>query len=224
MIKKIKNMGIIATLLAITFSANADLNFGNPEAEDNAPFKLNQDYSVLRNPIPAADPNSVDIINFYSYGCDSCVKVVKSLENWRKKMPYYTKIYYSPIAPTLEESYPARIFFTIEELNREDLKIPFLETSVDGKTNLSDIKVLVNWFDGRGINVETLNKAINSKIVQAKVDAAPTVMKMYEIDSIPTIVVNGKYKISGNAINSNDLAPLIEYLSQKSIEENKGGN
>lgn len=211
---------IFATLFST--SAMAELNFGSQE-EDDSQFKLNEDYSVIVNAPTDIDTKNVDVVNFFSYGCKSCVDVSKKLDAWKSKMPYYVKTYNSPVAPTIETSYPARIYFTLEKTGREDLNIPFLEASTDGKTDFSNMEILLSWFEGRGIKNEDFNTAFDSNEVVGKIYAGPNILKMYDISSIPAITIDGKYKINAESINKNkdNLIELVEFLTEKSAKENK---
>lgn len=216
------NKKIILTglLLAFSINASADLNFGSPE-DDNAKFKLNEDYTIIKNNISNKD--QVDVINFFSYGCKDCVDMTKQLESWSKNMPYYTKLYQSPISPKIETSYPARIYFTMEKLNRTDLNLPFMEASVDGKTDFSNFDVVTAWFDSRGISPVKFSEAFDSNEVVSKIYAAPNVIKMYNITSLPTVVINNTYQVNASSFekNKDDFKELIDFLVEKSMEDNK---
>lgn len=215
------------TILAIALSffsgiANADLNFGEDNKDTNDKYKVGVDYEIIKPAINNSDHvGEINVINFFSYGCLPCVDTTKKMEEWKIKMPYYAQMNNSPVAPTISSSYPARIYFTLEKLDRLDLNMPFLEESSNGKTDFSKFNILTSWFDGRGIKTDDFKKGFDSNEVVGKVYSSPNVMKIYGIESIPTITVAGKYKITAQNINSHkeDLKDLVTFLVEKAREK-----
>lgn len=214
-----KKIAIFSMALSL-FSgiAHADLNFGTNDDDSNDKYKAGVDYEIIKPEIENSNKTGeVNVINFFSYGCLPCVDTTKKMEEWKMKMPYYAQMNNSPVSPTIASSYPARIYFTLEKLNRLDLNMPFLEESSNGKTDFSKFDILTSWFDGRGIKTEDFKKGFDSNEVIGKVYSAPSVMKTYNIDSIPTITIAGKYKITASEINTHkdDLKDVVTFLVEK---------
>lgn len=216
---------IIGLITLLSFNVNASLNIGNSFEDENSPFKQGADYTVLNRTLTDTDKENVNVITFFSYGCKECVDTVKTMETWKKNMPYYSKMFLSPISPvvSLSDSHPARVYFSLEKLNRLDLNIPFLEMSVDGKTDYYNDKIYESWLNGRGISPENFKDAYNSNEVISQIYASPDIVEMYELNSIPTITIDGKYKIDAQVINKNkdNLTELVDYLVEKSAKESK---
>lgn len=145
------------------------------------------------------------------------------MNDWKQTMPYYVQMNDSPVSPSIKSSYPARIYFALDELKMLSLNIPLLETSVDGKTDFSKFDILTAWLSGRGVTTDSFKSAFDSKEVLAKVYSSPDIIKMYNIDSIPMISINGEYEINSKEIDQHksDLTDLVNFLVQKSRDENE---
>lgn len=215
---------LMALLPNISF---ADLNYGTAEDETNDKFKSGVDYEIIKPAIEESnDGENINVINFFSYGCQECVSPTEQLEEWKKTMPYYARMNNSPIVTSIQKSYPARIYFTLEKLNRTDLNIPFLEESSNGKTDFSNFDVLTSWFSGRGIKTDDFKKNFDSNYVIGKIYSSPSIISTYSIDSIPLIVIAGKYKITAEEItkHKNDLKDVVNFLVDKAKNGDQSNN
>lgn len=198
---------------------NSGFNF-NPGQGDNSPFKDGTDYITINPRVPPSNDSNVEVINFFTYGCKPCSNSIDVLNEWKKTMPYYARVSFSPVSPDNKFSYPARIYFTLEKLNRLDIEDELMKTSIDGKTNLKDFKVLHSWMQSRGIEPEQFNQAFDSNEVVSKLYSAPSILKLYQLQSIPAIVVDGHYIIPESSLkDKKHYLDVLNYLVSKSAKE-----
>jgi len=199
-------------------SNGLNLGYSDPSSQ----FKAGQDYLIIKPAVPVSNKDTVEVINFFSYGCKPCSDSMKILDKWKTDMPYYARLIYSPISPNNAISYPARVFFTLQKLNKESLNRDFMDASISGKTDFSDFKILHSWLASRGVNTTDFDKAFDSNEVVSKVYAGPTIVKLYNVRSIPAVVVNGHYLIPANVLKDEKrTTDVLNYLVGVSSKENK---
>ena len=55
----------------------------------------------------------------------------------------------------------------------------------------------MKFFDSQGVDTKKATKIFSSKDVSKKVQEANYILETYKIDSVPAVIINDKYKISG---------------------------
>ncbi len=75
---------------------------------------------------------------------------------------------------------------------------------------------IVKYFAAEGVSPKTVNGAIDSFSISAKVAEYDKLARSYSVRGTPTVVVNGKYKVKLSGLKSgDDLVQLIDYLAKK---------
>lgn len=199
-------------------SNGLNLGYSDPMSK----YKAGQDYFIVKPVVPVSNKDTVEVINFFSYGCKPCTESSSMLDKWKADMPYYARVINSPISPNNASSYPARIYFSLQKLGRENLSNELMVASVSGKTDFSDFKILHSWLASRGVSIKDFDNAFDSNEVVSKVYAGPSIVKLYNIQAIPAIVVNGQYIIPPAVLkDSKQSVELLNYLVGISAKQNK---
>ena len=75
---------------------------------------------------------------------------------------------------------------------------------------------MVEFLSKSEINTETFSEKYNSYGTEARVKKASNLARRYQIDSVPTLVVNGKYLTSGSCVSSYDeLYSVVKFLVER---------
>ena len=109
----------------------------------------------------------------------------------------------------------ARVFFTAELLGKLDSvhTLIFREVHVNGNP-LNTIDKISAFFQKHGVSNEEFTKAFSSFAVENKLQRADFLNRRYRIESVPTFVVNGKYKTDvSDAGGEEQLFALIDELA-----------
>ena len=71
----------------------------------------------------------------------------------------------------------------------------------------------MNFFDSQGIDVKKAKEILSSEEVSKAVQEANYLLETYKIDSVPAIIINNKYKISGRMAKTYDrMIEISEYV------------
>lgn len=109
----------------------------------------------------------------------------------------------------------ARIFYTAELLGKLDElhSLIFREVHVGGN-QLNSVDKIAAFFQQHGVSKDEFTKAFSSFAVESKLQRADFLNKRYRIQSVPAVIVNGKYTTDiGTAGGESQLFGLIDELA-----------
>ena len=152
-------------------------------------------YQQVTEPTEPSDPSRVEVIDFFWYGCPYCNHFEPQLEAWLESKPdnvdftripavtrqgwaHYARTYYTARALGLPEQFHKQLFAAIHQDDRD----------------LENMDELAAFFAAQGVNRVRFEETFNSEDVSLKVQEAGRLTRLYGIDSVPAIVVNGKYR------------------------------
>jgi len=154
-------------------------------------------YAKLPSPQPTdAKPGRVVVNEVFWYGCGHCFALDPAVESWRTKgKPAYAEFTRVPAMWNETTRMHARVFFTAELLGKlEELHTPiFREINVNGN-HLNTVDKISAFFKQHGVSADDFQKAFSSFAVENKLQRADFLNRRYRIESVPTLIVNGKYK------------------------------
>jgi protein dithiol oxidoreductase (disulfide-forming) len=110
----------------------------------------------------------------------------------------------------------ARVFYTAELLGKlEQLHTPIFREIHVNNNPLNSVEKVTAFFRENGVSTDEFQKAFSSFAVEAKLQRADVLNRRYRIESVPTLVVNGKYKTDvGMAGGEPQLYQLIGELAK----------
>jgi thiol:disulfide interchange protein DsbA len=109
----------------------------------------------------------------------------------------------------------ARVFYTAELLGKLDTlhSLIFREIHVNGDP-LNTVDLIAAFFEKQGVKREEFKDAFSSFAVESKLQRADFLNRRYRVQSVPVVVVNGKYTTDvGQAGGEPQLLTLINELS-----------
>ncbi len=170
-----------------------------------------QEYLELNPPRPTQDPDKIEVIEFFWYGCPHCFRFDPYLEEWVKGKPAEVVFKRQPVIFGANWAPQARAYFTAEVLGVVDKihKDFFNAMHVDKKPMASE-EELTEFFAAHGIDRQDFKNAFRSFAVDMKMRQAEAIAADYGITGVPALVVNGKYAITGQTAKS--YAKMIEVL------------
>ncbi|MEM7610996.1 MAG: thiol:disulfide interchange protein DsbA/DsbL [Pseudomonadota bacterium] len=142
----------------------------------------------------------VEVVEVFWYGCNHCYNLEPVLQRWSADLPENVEFVKIPAVwnPVLETH--AQVFFTIEALagageleNKNAVHMAFFDEIHVNRQRMSSEKSIIDFLGNFGVDRDTFESAWNSFEVNTKLRQAKTLNRAYEIGSVPTMVVNGKY-------------------------------
>lgn len=157
-----------------------------------------QDYVLLPTPQPKEDPKKIEVIEFFSYGCGHCHDFHPLIKTWAAKQPADVAFRRVPVVWNAAWGALARLFYTLETTGdlakMDDAVFSALHLQ---RLRLIDEKSMSDWYVRQGGEAKKFSDAFNSFGVMSKLKRAEQLGKAMGIDSVPTMIVEGKYRVQG---------------------------
>ena len=194
-------------LVILTFGANA--------AEKT--YQEGTHYDLISPAVRTADPDKIEVVEFFWYGCGHCYNFEPMIGEWKKTLPEDVDFRPSPAVwnPTMELH--ARAFYTAEALGVGEALHPaiFQAMNVDRKRLTSEAE-LSKLFTANGVSEEDFEKALNSFGVGSQARQANARARAAKITGTPALMVNGKYLISARKAGSqSEMLKVAEFLVEQ---------
>lgn len=162
-------------------------------------------YQTLMPAQPTHNPDKVEVIEFFSYGCPHCYSFEPLLEAWVKKLPANVEFIRQPVLFQTNWDQYAKAYFVAEVLGVVDkIHADFFDALHVKNQKLASEEELAKFFADHGVKEADFRDAYSSFLVDTKVRQAPVMLSRYGVNGVPTLIVNGKYKITSSLAESHE--------------------
>jgi len=190
------------------------LFFSCAQAEE---YVAGRHYEILDSPSVTRDPSKVEVVEVFWFGCNHCYALESYILPWKKTLPKDVDYWKSHATwnPTLKIH--ARLFYSAKALGIEDQIVPGAFTAIQREGRfLTGNSELEYFFKGFGVEKEKYLSVSNSFGVNNAVKQADNRMRQWTITGVPTLIVNGKYKVSGTReVGTDRLLDVVDFLIEK---------
>ena len=184
-----------------------------------APPQEGKEYLRLKNPQPVETGKNIEVIEFFSYGCPHCGEFEPILQNWLKTKPADVQFRRIPVMFQDRWVPLAKIYYTLEALGEESRLSPDVFVALHAKgLPLWQDKTFFDWAASQGLDRKKVEDMYNSFGISGKVNRARMAAQAYKIQSVPMIVVDGKF-VSNRVPSHAAMPPLIVALVAKARAE-----
>lgn len=169
-----------------------------------------KDYTVLAKPVAPALAGKVEVIEFFGYWCPHCNHLEPKLQAWIKTLPPTVNFRRVPVSWSPAHAPLQKLYFALEQMGVPEAvhaKV-FSGLHVDRKPAASDADVIALG-QAAGADKDKLTQAMASFTVANKVRQAQTSTPAYQIEGVPTLVVDGKYLTSPELAKGEDQALAV---------------
>ncbi len=204
----------VATFAFILFAA---LSCNAEEAPQPEKYQAGTHYTVLEDPVRTRNPNKVEVVEAFWYGCGHCYNFEPSLQPWVKNLPDDVDFIHMPAMWHNDMVLHAKMYYTAKQLNLIDqMHAAFFTAMHVEKKRFKNEAEIAKFFADFGIDEETFNKTFNSFSVSSLVKQAEAKASAYKITGTPEMIVNGKYHISARLAGSQpNMLKVASYLIEK---------
>ncbi|HIF94122.1 MAG: peptidylprolyl isomerase [Myxococcales bacterium] len=180
-------------------------------------FIEGQHYVVLDKPIVTRDSSKVEVVEAFAYGCPYCLNIEPALAEWREQQVSDVDFWNFPAVWNDPMKLFARAFYVAQQLDVvEQIHLPLFTAVVVVQKKLNNEMDLANFFAKYGVDKAAFSKAFKSTAVTSQVKQSETLVKSYNLASVPQIVVNGKYRIDPmRAGGRAEMLAVVNFLVEK---------
>ena len=175
------------------------------------------DYDLITPAVRTADPDKIEVAEFFWYGCGHCYTFEPMIEQWKKSLPDDVDFHGSPAIWNAQMELHARAYYAAQVLGVLDTMHPvlFQAMNVDRKRLSSEAEIAA-LFSANGVSAEDFGKAFNSFGVTSQVRQANARARAAKITGTPALMVNGKYHVSTRKAGSQaNMLKVAEFLIEK---------
>ena len=184
-------------------------------------------YAVIDVPVTTGleetAPAQVEVVEVFSYMCIHCYSFDPLLQRWEEDKPEGAAFSRLPAVFSDDWALMARAFYTAEILGvAEQMHGPLFQAIHVEPQNIRSEQVMAGLFnESAGVAEEAFSKAYNSFFVRSRVMQARSKSRAYGLNSVPTMIVNGKYRVDGRMAGSNqEMLDVVNFLVEREREAN----
>jgi len=165
-------------------------------------------YLRLKNPQPVESGKKIEVIEFFSYACPHCGELEPALQSWLKNAPADIQFKRVPVMFQPRWEGLAKVYYTLEALGEESKLSPDVFTAIHGKgANLGSDQEFFDWAASKGLDRKKVEDMYKSFAMSGKVNRARQLAGAYSIQSVPTIIVDGKFVTASDKVGSHAMMP-----------------
>ncbi|MFG3056527.1 thiol:disulfide interchange protein DsbA/DsbL [Kitasatospora sp. NPDC048239] len=179
-------------------------------------------YARLDHPQPVRESARTEAIEFFWYDCGHSQKLEKPLQAWTEKHRADVNL---RRVPAIWQGSPeehaqrghARLYYTLERLGLvERLQVSAFRAVHDNELDVITEDSAANWAVSQGVDAQQFRTAYRSTEVQQATDEAAALFVRYEINELPTVVVQGEYRTSPTRAGGVEAMPeVLDQLVQQ---------
>jgi len=166
-----------------------------------------------------AKPGKVEVIEMMWLGCPHCYTLEPLMQKYKKNHPDFIEFKQVPSMLNPSWSADANTYFIADILDPSGEKelIPQIFQAIhEQKRRLRRPDAIKRFFSQLGYSEEQVDNARNSMAFQAKIKRAQEISAGSQAQSVPTIIINGKYRTSPYMAGSEEnLMEIIDMLTKR---------
>ena len=151
----------------------------------------------------------IEVIEFFSYGCPHCADLEPHMQAWIRRLPPDVQFRRIPVAfqPAWENL--GRVYYTLDALGEEAKLSPEVFVAIHGSAhlNLAQEQKFFDWAASKGLDRRKVEDTYKSFGVAGKMGRAKQAAQAYGIQSVPTLIVDGKFLVSSSTAGSHERVP-----------------
>ena len=167
------------------------------------------------------ESDQIIIYEFFWYGCPHCFNLEPTMDRIEADLDKDAKVVKVPVA--LRDSWlpHAKLYYSLSQMDVIDNihNLIFEEIHIENN-RLDNEDVMAQFLGKNGVDTKDFSEKYNSYGTEARIKKASNLARKYQINSVPTIVVNGKYLTSGSFVSSYDeLYSVVNLLVERERNE-----
>lgn len=167
-------------------------------------------------PPPRQQGDPVVVTEFFWYGCPHCYQFEPYLHKWLESKPDGVQFERIPAMFGGAADLHARAYYALEVMGElERLHEPFFKVMQVEKRRLRTQPELEEWLKTQGVDIDKFRAALESFAVYTKVNRASALMRRYGVHSVPTTVVDGRYRSGTGFQGYEGVIEVTQYLVDK---------
>ena len=178
--------------------------------------------------------DKIQVVEVFSYGCPACNSAHAFMQKLAKSLPAYAEMDYLPVSFRPDENFPLyqRAFYTAQAFGvarkAHDAMFDAVWKSGElGTYNLKtgrpkphddwpDMQDIARFYAQYGVDPAQFVATSQSFAINTKMKRADQLIKNWQVNSTPTVVIDGKYRYTANSAGGyQQMLEMTDWLVQK---------
>ena len=163
------------------------------------------------------ESDKIVIYEFFWYGCPHCYNLEPTMGRIESNLEKDTILVKVPVALRDTWESHAKAYYALQQMNLDDNLHEKIFTEIHINSNRLDTKEkLTQFIEDEGYNSKRFSEIFDSFGTDLRVKKASRLANQYQITSVPTLIINGKYKTSGSFVSYyEELYDVVQLLINK---------
>jgi thiol:disulfide interchange protein DsbA len=181
---------------------------------DNGKWVQGKSYFLIEPAQPTSHPDKIEVTEVFSYACPACNHFHKNMDQLAASLPSNAVVTYLAASFRPDENWPLfqRAYYAAQALGVADKTHDAMFDAAwkTGELATYDLQAgkpkpreawptlddVAKFYAKYGVDPKQFIGVANSFSINTQMKRADDLMKAYGVDSTPTIVVNGKYRLT----------------------------
>ena len=182
-----------------------------------AEFTEGVHYETLATPVKTTDAKRIEVVEAFGYLCPHCNNFEPLLEPWTQRLPADVNFVRIPVVFARSWEPMARAYYSSELLKTLDKTHQATFNGVhQERRRFRNAEDLAEFYANLGVDPAKFTKMYDSFATNMKLSIGASKLSSYGVEGVPTLIVNGKYRITtGTAGSHANMLKVAEYLVEK---------
>jgi protein dithiol oxidoreductase (disulfide-forming) len=183
---------------------------------DDGKWVEGKNYFTIEPAQPTGIPDKIVVTEAFSYACPACNAFHTTADQLAQSLPSNAVMTYLPVSFRPDENFPLfqRAYFAAKALGVADKTYDAMFDAIwkSGELSSDDLTTgrpkpqsawptiddVAKFYAKYGVDPKQFVAVANSFSINTQMKRADDMVKVYGVDSTPTIIVNGKYRFTAN--------------------------
>jgi thiol:disulfide interchange protein DsbA len=180
-------------------------------------FQEGRHYRVLSNPVATTTGDRIEVREFFSYGCPHCKTFQPRIAQFAEGLADDVELVHSPVVFSQAWQPLAQAYLTADALDMGNhMHGVFFKAYHEQGKPMGSADDVARIFAEHGVDDDAFRKAWNSFGVDGALRRAERLSRAHQVQSTPSMAVNGKYVIDVREAGGQDqMLQVVQYLVER---------
>ncbi len=184
------------------------------------PFQEGVQYVPIQPQPAMGSGDQVEVIEFFWYGCPHCRDFEPTVLKWKQGLPDNVSFVQMPVMFGKHVDLHAQVFYALEGMGElERLHTKIFDAMHVANRDLKSREAIDAFLVENNVDMAAFNEAMSSFAVAAKTNRARALMRRYGVRSVPTMVVDGRYRSGSGFRDYEEITEVIDHVVDKVLSQ-----
>jgi thiol:disulfide interchange protein DsbA len=177
-----------------------------------------KDFTKVETPQPTSVPaGKVEVLEFFSYACPHCSSFEPTLEAWEKHLPPEAVLRRVPVPFLMNADNFQKTYYALETIGAvQPVQMKIFQAIHIERQRLDTPENIAAFLAKNGVDQAKFLAAFKSFSVATSVSRAKKMVADYKVESVPTLIVAGRWMTSPSQAGSQERAlAVVDQLVQR---------